>query len=89
VNKLFPVALAIGAIVSVAIPTASAEPDECRYAVSRYNSVLSDISSSLRRYANCVSESQGRDDCGSEFRHLRSAQDDFESAVSHFRGDCD
>jgi hypothetical protein len=29
----------------------------------RYNSSVSDISSYLRRYANCVSGSQGQDDC--------------------------
>src|SRR5262245_41609148 len=61
----------------------------CRDAIDRYNSAVSDISSYLRRYASCVSGSQGRDDCSSEFRRLRSAQDDFESAVSAYRNDCE
>lgn len=62
---------------------------DCDDAVSSYNSAMSDIESALKRYANCVSDSQGRDDCYSEFRRLRSAQDDFESAVSSYGSECD
>jgi hypothetical protein len=35
-----------------------------------------------------VSESKGRDDCATEFSTLHSAQDDFESAVADYQGDC-
>ena len=48
----------------------------CREAIDKYNSAVGDLSGYLRRYASCVSNSQGRDDCYSEFRQLRSAQDD-------------
>jgi hypothetical protein len=58
-----------------------ADPRECREAIDRYNSAISDVSTALRRYASCVSDSRGHDDCSSEFSSLRSAQDDFESAV--------
>jgi tetratricopeptide (TPR) repeat protein len=61
----------------------------CREAIDRYNSAINDISSYVRRYANCVSNSRGRDNCYSEFRRLKSAQDDFESAVSNYRSDCE
>ena len=43
----------------------------------------------LRRYTNCISNSRGRDDCSSEFRRLKNAQDDFETAVSNYRSECD
>ncbi len=62
---------------------------DCRDAIDRYNSAISDISSYLRRYTNCVSGSQGQDDCSSEFRRMKSAQDDFESAVSDYRSYCE
>jgi hypothetical protein len=35
-----------------------------------------------------VSQSNGRDDCSREFSGLRSAQDNFELAVSEFDRDC-
>jgi gas vesicle protein len=67
---------------------ATASPETCRNAINQYNSAISDISSALRRYANCVSSSEGRDDCSSEFRRLRSAQSDFESAVLQYGSEC-
>lgn len=68
--------------------TARAGPSECRDAVDDYNSAVDDVSSALRYYANCVSGSEGQDDCSSEFYRLSSAQDDFESAVSDYQSDC-
>ena len=67
---------------------AAAGPNECRDAIERYNSAVDEISSRLRRYARCVSDSQGLDDCSSEFRRLRSAHADFESAVSDHQREC-
>jgi hypothetical protein len=61
---------------------------DCQSAVDGYNSAISDIEYQLRRYANCVSNSQGDDDCSSQFRRLRSAQMDFESAVSDYDNEC-
>jgi hypothetical protein len=61
---------------------------ECQDAIDRYNSTLDDVSSTLRRYANCVSNSRGSDDCSSEFRRLRSAQSDYEDAVGTYQREC-
>jgi hypothetical protein len=61
---------------------------DCDDAVSSYNSALSDIKTALKRYASCVSYSKGSDDCSSEFRRLRSAQSDFERAVSDYQTYC-
>lgn len=60
----------------------------CEDAVSAYNSSTSEIEYNLRRYSRCVEASQGRDDCYSEFRRLRSAHSDFESAVSQYQSEC-
>jgi hypothetical protein len=69
-------------------PMALAGSDECNDAVDNYNSALSDVGDTLKRYANCVSDSQGHDDCSIEFSQLKSAQDDFESAVSEYESEC-
>ena len=72
------VAIVCGSIFSVVVAQAAvADPEKCREAIDRYNSAISDVSTALRRYASCVSDSRGHDDCSSEFRRLRSAQDDF------------
>jgi hypothetical protein len=65
-----------------------ADPAECQNAISEYNSAISDTSTALRRYTNCVSASKGHDDCSSEFRRLKSAQSDFEDAVSKYGQEC-
>ena len=56
--------------------------------LSQYNSPKSDVTDALKLYAACVSDSDGHDDCSSEFSSLRSAQDDFESAVSEYESNC-
>jgi hypothetical protein len=62
---------------------------QCSYAVQSYNSAVDDISYKLKAYARCVGSSNGTDDCSFEFRRLKYAQDEFESAVSNYRYDCD
>lgn len=61
---------------------------DCNSAISSYNSAISDIESYLKRYTRCLSSSDGTDDCSSEFRRLRSAQSDFETAVSEYQLYC-
>jgi hypothetical protein len=81
-----PIMCLLAALGSPQVVVAS--PSECRDAVSEYNSAVSDISTALRRYTNCVSGSNGHDDCSSEFRRLKSAQSDFEDAVSKYGSEC-
>jgi hypothetical protein len=71
-----------------AVP-ASADPEGCQLAIDSYNSAVSDIESALRTYTSCLSSSNGHDDCSVEFSRLRSAHDDFESAVSQYGVECD
>ena len=68
--------------------SAPALASDCNDAIDQYNSALSDVDSYLRRYANCLSSSRGKDDCSSEFRRLRNAQNDIESAVSAIGSYC-
>jgi hypothetical protein len=65
-----------------------ADPVECQEAISEFKSARSDISTALQLYVNCVSSSDGHDDCSSEFEQLKSAQDDFEDAVSKYETEC-
>jgi hypothetical protein len=65
-----------------------AGPEECQEAVEKYRSAASDVKEALRTYARCLSDTDGHDDCSTEFTRLRSAQDDFESAVSDYESDC-
>ncbi len=78
--------VALGAAFVLSL-TIAARAD-CDDAVRSYNSAISDIESYMRRYTNCLSSSNGSDDCSSEFRRLRSAQSDYESAVSSYQAYC-
>jgi hypothetical protein len=80
------VALCAAVVLSV-LPTHAATA-ECSDAASTYNSAISDVSDALKRYTRCLSSSNGHDDCSSEFRKLKNAQSDFESAVSEYESEC-
>ena len=67
---------------------AFADQSECNRAIEKYNSAISDISSYLRRYTSCLNSSNGHDDCSSEFRRIKSSQDDFEDAVREHGNYC-
>ncbi len=84
-NILFAIAVPL---LLVAHSAALASPTSCRDAIESYNTALGDIATTLKKYSNCVSNSEGRDDCSPEFRRLKSAQSDFELAVSSFGLEC-
>ena len=73
----------------VTLVTVGVAVAQCEDAVDSYNGAVSEIEYQLGRYTRCLSNSAGEDDCNSEFRRLRSAQDDFESAVSSYRDECE
>jgi hypothetical protein len=64
--------------------SAMADREACRGAIHTFKSAKGSVGDYLRRYASCVSRSDGHDNCSSEFSRLRSAQDDFESAASDY-----
>ena len=76
------------ALASFALAAPTAAMSDCSDAVESYNSAMSEVEYGLKRYSRCVGSSQGGDDCSSEFRGLKSAHDDFESAVSSYGNDC-
>jgi hypothetical protein len=81
-------AMACGIFLALCGNAARSDTDECRDALDHYNAARSDVSSALRQYGRCVSDSKGHDDCASEFSTLHSAQNDFESAVSEYQDKC-
>jgi hypothetical protein len=68
--------------------TIRADSESCRTALDQYRSAKSDVFDAIKTYASCVRDRDGHDDCSSEFSSLQSEQDDFESAVSDYEGDC-
>ena len=67
---------------------AGADAETCRAATEQYQSVLDEVSDAIRAYATCIYDSQGGDNCASEFAELREAQDHFESAVALYQSEC-
>jgi hypothetical protein len=80
-------AVAIAVALTASIP-ATADQEACRGAIFVFKSSKNTVGDYLRRYASCVSRNDGRNDCSNEFSRLRSAQEDFESAVSDYRREC-
>lgn len=81
--------LALGVSLFLGTTVATrADLEECQDAIAAYNSALSDVSVAVHAYANCVTASHGHDDCSLEFSTLKSAQSDFEDAVSAYETDC-
>ena len=75
-------------LVLLCAPAARADQASCELAIEQYNHAVSDVVSTLKRYVNCVADSKGEDDCSTEFRRLKSAQSDFEDAISSYRSEC-
>jgi hypothetical protein len=87
INIIGSIALALGIALLSGIP-ATADTEACRSATYVFRSARESVGDYLRRYASCVSRSNGHNDCSREFSRLRSAQDDFELAVSDFDREC-
>lgn len=76
---------------AVMLMTASApdvDADGCKTAIDNFTNARSGVAYTLKRYASCLSYSDGDDDCSSEFRKLKNAQSDVESAVSAASYEC-
>jgi len=62
--------------------------DECRDARDQAESYRSDLESYTKRLYRCVEGNDLTEDCYSEFRRVKSAHSDFESAVSNVSSYC-
>ena len=61
---------------------------ECAEARDHYLSAVDGVREYLGRYVQCVTTSNGLEDCSSEFRRLSNAHTEFEKSVEEFRADC-
>jgi hypothetical protein len=61
---------------------------DCSSYLSDYATAVNEIDYTSRRYIRCIEGSGGADDCSSEFRRLKNAQSDFETAVSGISSYC-
>ena len=86
--RIWATVMACGMFLALCGSAARSDTDECRNAREHFNAARRDVSSALRHYEKCVTDSKGRDDCVTEFSTLHSAQDDFEAAVSERQSNC-
>lgn len=80
VRKYSPFVAAFAFVLTICA-SATADPEGCHEAVDQFKSARSEVADGIRAFASCISSSDGHDDCSSEFSRLRSAEDDFESAM--------
>jgi len=64
------------------------QSSECRSAWDAANSARDELSDRAKRLMRCADDSDLQDDCDTELRRARSAQDDFSSAVSEVQSNC-
>lgn len=81
--------LIVAATLALGLSGPTKASSECSDVIDSYNSAVDDISVDLKRYAICVDDSRGTDDCSVEFSSLKMAQDDFEDAVSRYESECE
>lgn len=87
VRKGFVIGLCLVATTSATSGSAVGQ-SQCSYAISSYNSAISDVGRTNGRFVDCVASSKGKDDCSFEFGRLRRAHSEFESAVSSISLSC-
>jgi hypothetical protein len=66
----------------------SGQSSDCRDARSRAESAASELADYARRLQGCAEGQDFTDDCSSEFRRVRNAYSDYESAVSEVSSYC-
>jgi hypothetical protein len=77
----------VSILIALAVPRL-ASADECGDAVVDYNAVLARLHEATQKFSSCVASSLGTDDCSAEFRALRRAHGEFESAVALYMKQC-
>jgi hypothetical protein len=61
---------------------------ECRDALDRAESAASDLEHYTKRLGTCAANRDFDDDCSTEYRRVRNAHSDYESAVSDVQSYC-
>jgi hypothetical protein len=66
----------------------SDDSEECSEARTRAERAASELADYARRLRTCAESSDYSNDCSTEFRRVKNAQYDYESAVSSVSSDC-
>jgi uncharacterized protein YgiB involved in biofilm formation len=61
---------------------------ECQEAQERAESAASELADRARKLRNCAESRDYTDDCSTEFRRVKNAHSDYESAVSEIGSSC-
>ena len=77
----------VSIVISLTIPQI-VMADECGDAVRDYNAVMTRLEDAMQKFSSCTANSLGRDMCAAEFRRLRSAYGEYESAVVVYKKQC-
>lgn len=64
------------------------ESADCNDAISRAKRAATELADYTRRLRGCAEANDYSDDCSSEYRHVKNAYNDYESAVSSVRSYC-
>lgn len=78
--------LASASLASLGSPAVAAS--DCASALDEYRDAYSAVVYAANRYIKCLGNDDPADDCSTEFRRLRRAQTDFESAASEATAYC-
>lgn len=65
------------------------EDQACAVARDAAQSAASELASTSQRLSRCAANEDFENDCSTEFRRVRFAHSDYESAVSEVQSDCD
>ena len=76
------------AALALVAALSSAQPDDCGEAIERYQIAQADARLAADRYGRCVTRAEGDDDCSSEYRVLRQAQEAFVEATADLESYC-
>lgn len=68
--------------------SAAADVEQCERAIRDYKEASSELADYVNRYVRCLNNTDGSDNCSSEFSRLKRAQSDFEDAVSELGWRC-
>jgi|GWRWMinimDraft_15_1066023.scaffolds.fasta_scaffold01124_8 hypothetical protein len=89
-NKKASIAAIVISVVASSVAWAGyGNEDECRNARERASSSALDLSIYARKLQRCAEAGDLTDDCSMEFRRVKNAHSDYESAVMDVGSECD
>lgn len=80
--------IAVAQVMRARSTSSDDDSGECQDAKQRAESAASELADYARRLKNCAESGDTSNDCSSEFRRVKNAQYDYESAVSNVSSNC-